>query len=158
MMTQTFLGSVCSCWIGSKREMIVVKSGDKHDISCHFIRAIYTQSDVRPFWYIHYAALPFPSVISHDPCLHQMLQRGQQRWEIMSALHSAPSRNHPSPPLVFWDLGSGLHPDCIEAWILATAWLFLPPIFCHCYKNITENISNVVPSVLELLSLRLKDQ
>lgn len=107
--------------------MLFVKTGVKHDISCHLIRAIYPRRGVGPLWYSHYAALPCLSVVSHDHCLHQMLQRGQQRWEVMFALHSAPPRRHPSLPLVFWDLGSVLHPYCIEAWTFAAAWLFLPP-------------------------------
>lgn len=77
------LGSICRYWIGSKKEIIVVKSEHKLDISCHLIKASFTQRDVGPFWYIHYAALPFPSVISHGHCRHQMLHRGQQKWELM---------------------------------------------------------------------------
>lgn len=59
---------------------------------------------------------------------------------------------------VSWDPGSGLHPDCVESWTPATTWLLLPPTVCHCYKNITENISNAVPHVLGLLSTSFKDQ
>lgn len=153
MVSPAFLGSVCRCLIHSMGKMIAVKSGDKHDFSCHIIRAIYTQRDVRPLWYIHYAALPFLSVISHDHCLHQMLQRRQQRWEVMSVRHSVLSRNYPSLTLVFWDLGL----LCIQI-ALMLGHLLQPGCFCCCCKNVTENISNVVSSVLELLSLRLKDQ